>query len=78
MSRGDDMNAKGVRMLPATLKYTFLPQNEELSSSMGFGWDLLKEPTLAPFEVEVAYEDLSAGRQSQPIQGNGPAWSAGR
>ena len=62
---GNDLNTKGVKLLPAALKYAFLPHGEELSSSMGFGWDLLEEPALAPFEVEVTHEDLSGGRYSE-------------
>lgn len=58
-SGGDDFNSKDIRMLPSKLKYALLPQEEQLSSSMGMGWDLLKKPEVKPFEVEVSYEDLT-------------------
>jgi hypothetical protein len=61
---GDDLNFKDVQLLPANLKYQLLPQNDELCSSMGFGWDLLEDPELSPFEVEVSYEDLSKRKYS--------------
>src|SRR6266508_6076884 len=50
---GDDLNAKDVRLLPPGLKFAFLPQDEQISASMGMGWDLLADPRIGPFEIEV-------------------------
>jgi hypothetical protein len=55
---GEDLKAKNVRMLPAEVNYAFLPAGEQLSTWMGMGWELLAEPRIAPFEVELNYENL--------------------
>jgi hypothetical protein len=59
---GDDLKAKNVRLLPSSVKYAFLPQDEQLSSSMGMGWDLLAEPRISPFDIELTYEDIGGAR----------------
>jgi hypothetical protein len=56
---GDDLRAKKVRLPPTGVKYAFLPQDEQISTFMGMGWDLLANPPLASFEIEVSYEDMS-------------------
>ncbi len=55
---GDDLKAKNARLLPAGIKFAFLPQDEQLSETMGMGWDLLPDPSLAAFEIEISYEDM--------------------
>lgn len=51
--------AKNARLLPAGMKFAFLPQDEQISETMGMGWGLLADPPLAPFEIEVRYEDVA-------------------
>lgn len=59
-----DLVKKGVRLLPEGITYAFLPQDDQLSSSMGMGWDLLEEPKVAPFEVEVSYQNLAGDQRT--------------
>jgi|HubBroStandDraft_4_1064222.scaffolds.fasta_scaffold237761_1 hypothetical protein len=56
---GDDLRAKNVRVLPAGVKFAFLPQDEQLAETMGMGWNLLADPPLALFEIEICYEDMA-------------------
>jgi hypothetical protein len=59
VSGGNNITAKNARLLPADVKFAFLPQDEQLSVTMGMGWDLLHNPSLAPFEIEVSYENMA-------------------
>lgn len=65
VSGGDDLNMKGVRLLPSGVAFAFLPQDEQLSAPMGMGWDLLKQPCIAPFEIELSYSDLTGQPHSE-------------
>lgn len=62
ISSGGDLAGRNVRLLPEGVAFSFLPQEEQLSSSMGMGWDLLKAPIIQPFDVEVSYEDMVGNR----------------
>jgi hypothetical protein len=64
ISGGDDLELKGVRLPRMDVQYSFLPQDEQFSTFMGMGWDLLKEPEIKPFEIEITYEDLGGGKHS--------------
>ena len=57
VSGGEDLKGRDVHLLAEGISFAFLPQDEQLSATMGMGWDLLKDPVVKPFEVEVAYED---------------------
>jgi hypothetical protein len=61
---GEDLKAKDVRMLPAEVNYAFLPADEQLSTWMGMGWDLLAEPRISPFEIELTYENLAGEKRT--------------
>jgi|ERR1041385_1006117 hypothetical protein len=61
---GEDLKAKEVRMLPAEVNYAFLPAGEQLSTWMGMGWELLAEPRVSPFEVEVSYQNLAGEKKT--------------
>jgi hypothetical protein len=61
---GEDLKAKGVRMLPSDVKYAFLPAGEQLSTWMGMGWELLAEPRIGLFEIELAYENLAGEKRT--------------
>ena len=50
---GNDLKTKNVRLPLTGITFAFLPQDEQISTSMGMGWDLLAEPPLAPFEIDV-------------------------
>jgi hypothetical protein len=58
VSGGDDLKSKGVRLLSADVKFAYLLAGHQLSWSMGMGFNLLANPRLEPFEVEVSYENL--------------------
>lgn len=58
VSGGNDLQAKNVRLLPKDVKFSFVLAGEQLSGSMGMGFELLASPKLGPFEVEVSYENL--------------------
>ena len=60
---GNDLKTKNVRLPLTGITFAFLPQDEQISTSMGMGWDLLAEPPLAPFEIDVEYEDMSGNQQ---------------
>ncbi|MDB5602338.1 MAG: hypothetical protein JWN71_4382 [Xanthobacteraceae bacterium] len=62
LSGAESLTKKEARLFPSGVKFAFLPSGEQLSSTMGMGWDLLSEPALPPFEVELTYENL-AGEQ---------------
>jgi hypothetical protein len=64
VSGGDDLEAKKVHLPRMGVPYAFLPQDEQLSTFMGMGWDLLASPEIAPFEIEIDYEDLSGGKHT--------------
>lgn len=61
---GDDLSGKNVSLLPSGVTFDFLPQDEQLSASMGMGWDLLDDPCIRPFEIEVSYTDLAGNPYS--------------
>jgi hypothetical protein len=58
VSGGTDLARKGVQLLRSDVKYSFVLAGQQLSSTMGMGFELLANPVLAPFEVEVTYENL--------------------
>jgi hypothetical protein len=58
VSGGEDLAKKGVRLLPLDVKFSFLLAGRDLSAPLGMGFDLLSDPPLAPFEVEVSYENV--------------------
>ena len=64
VSGGGAFNSKNIRMLPSSLNYALLPQDDQLTSSMGMGWDLLAAPRLNPFEIELSFEDLTGSKHS--------------
>jgi hypothetical protein len=58
VSGGSDLQSKNVRLLPQDVKFAFVLAGEQLSASMGMGFELLATPVLPRFEVEVSYENL--------------------
>lgn len=58
VSGGEDFDRKKVRLPHAGVRFSFLPQGDQISTMLGMGFDLLAEPSLAPFKVEVQYEDM--------------------
>jgi hypothetical protein len=64
VSGGEDLDAKKVNLPRPNMGYTFLPQDEQVSTFMGMGWDLLAAPEIKPFEVEITYEDLKGSKHS--------------
>jgi hypothetical protein len=64
VSGGEQLKGRDVRLLPEGVCFAFLPQDDQLSASMGMGWDLLKEPAIKPFEVVVNYEDMEGNKCS--------------
>jgi hypothetical protein len=60
----EDLKAKGVHMLPTGIDYAFLPSGEQLSTWMGMGWDLLADPRISRFEVELSYENLAGEKRT--------------
>jgi hypothetical protein len=56
---GEDLGTKEIRLPPPGIKYAFLPQDEQISVFMGMGWDLLKEPAIEPFDIEISYQDIA-------------------
>jgi hypothetical protein len=60
---GERLVGKDVRLLPSDVKFSFLVAGDQLSSSMGMGWDLLAEPRISSFDVEVTYENLAGEEQ---------------
>jgi hypothetical protein len=63
VSGATDFGIKNIRLPHTGASFTFLPQGEQISTLLGMGHELLSEPGLQPFEVEVAYEDLSGTKQ---------------
>jgi hypothetical protein len=58
LSGGENFGPKNVHLPHRGVKFAFLPQGEQISTFLGMGFDLLAEPKLAPFRVEVRYEDI--------------------
>jgi hypothetical protein len=55
---GDDFAAHEARLHTSAIPLTVMPQGERYETFFGMGWQLLKEPRLRPFMVEVQYRDL--------------------
>src|SRR4051812_46658062 len=68
ISGGDDLPSKKVFLPPAGVKFAFLPQDEQISTCMGMGWELLAEPKLAPFEIQIDCENLVGEKQSRSFK----------
>jgi hypothetical protein len=58
LSGGEDFSSKGVRLPHRGARFTFLPQGDQISTFLGMGHELIGNPSLAPFKVEVRYEEV--------------------
>jgi hypothetical protein len=65
---GKDFAQKNIQLPHEGVKLAFLPQGDQIATFLGMGWDLLPDPPLAPFTVEIQYDDLKSVRYREKFE----------